>query len=363
MYNKNIFKIYITLITLVVSITTTDAALANSTGLNSSFPQTFPPPDLPPPIVPAWSALVDKSKYPKVPPNPGGYQCAPGPDTYYWGLTYDDGPSENTPGVLDALAQRNQKATFFVIGSRVFQNPDILARIVKEGHQIGVHTWSHTPLTTQTDEQIIAEMKWTELAIQKAVNLTPLYMRPPTGDIDDRVRGIVQQLGYKVALWNHDTFDWKSFSDPKYDLNWIPGNFTLWATNKTATTGVISLEHDLYNTSASKAPAAMDIVKANGFTALQIANCVPNAPAYVENVVLPNPASTSSPSGTSGSSGTSGPGSLAKPSATETRYVINVLAIFSSISSKTGLLFLNLVALVFVQSPGLGERPLKQANR
>ncbi|CAG8852257.1 1914_t:CDS:2, partial [Racocetra persica] len=49
-----------------------------------------------------------------------------------WGLTYDDGPSANTPAILDHLKQNNQKATFFVIGSRVFQNPEILKRTVDE---------------------------------------------------------------------------------------------------------------------------------------------------------------------------------------------------------------------------------------
>ncbi|CAG8568256.1 853_t:CDS:2 [Racocetra fulgida] len=281
MYNKNLLKIYITLITLVVSITTIDAALSPSTGLNGSFPATFPELDKVPPSVAAWTAMVDKSKYPNIPPNSVGYSCTPGTvDTYCsFVCTSCSRPETDItycPKLKDHLKKNNQKATFFVIGSRVFQNPEILQRTVDEGHQVCVHTWSHTPLTTQTDEQIIAEMKWTELAIQKAVNLTPRCMRPPTGDIDDRVRGIVKQLGYKVILWNHDTFDWKSASNttiPPYDLNWIPQNFTLWAKNQSATTGVISLEHDLYATSASKAPEAMDIVKANGFTALQVSNC------------------------------------------------------------------------------------------
>ncbi|CAG8749865.1 19859_t:CDS:2, partial [Dentiscutata erythropus] len=280
MYNKNLLKIYIT---LVVSITTTAASLTNTpTGLTSN--PTWPQLDVPPPAVAAWTALVDKSKYPPAPKNLVGYACQPGVDTYYWGLTYDDGPSNNTIGILDHLNKTNQKATFFVIGSRVVEYPEILQRTVREGHQIGVHTWSHPQLTTITDEQIIAELKWTELAIQKAVNLTPKFMRPPLGDCDDRVRGIATQLGYKVALWNHDTFDWKSAADPTYDLNWITGNFTEWAANKSATTGTITLEHDLYNTSASKAPAAMDIVKSYGFTSRQLSNCIPNSPPYVENV-------------------------------------------------------------------------------
>src|SRR6266540_4162629 len=107
------------------------------------------------------------------------------------------------------------------------------------GHQIGSHTWSHTPLTTQTTEQIIAEVKWTEQAIKQAVNLTPRWFRPPQGDFDDRVRGILTQLGYKVALWVLDTFDWHSNSDPTYNLDWIPGNFSVWVKNTTSSVGHI----------------------------------------------------------------------------------------------------------------------------
>ncbi|CAG8773756.1 10766_t:CDS:1, partial [Acaulospora colombiana] len=96
------------------------------------------------------------------------------------------------------------------------------------GHQLGVHTWSHTALTTQSNEEIIAEMQWTAAVIKNAVGVTPTYMRPPFGDMDDRVRGIVTQLGYKVTIWDKDTNDWLSGDDPSFNLNWIPDNFTEW---------------------------------------------------------------------------------------------------------------------------------------
>ncbi|CAG8653102.1 791_t:CDS:1, partial [Dentiscutata heterogama] len=77
MYNKNLLKIYIT---LVISITTTAASLANVTGIPSF--QNWPQLDVPPPAVAAWTALVDKSKYPQAPKNPVGYACQQGADTY-----------------------------------------------------------------------------------------------------------------------------------------------------------------------------------------------------------------------------------------------------------------------------------------
>ena len=63
------------------------------------------------------------------------------------------------------------------------------------GHQLSVHTWSHPFLTTLTNEQIIAELGWTKKAIKDITGVTPNTMRPPYGDIDDRVRGISMAMG------------------------------------------------------------------------------------------------------------------------------------------------------------------------
>jgi hypothetical protein len=268
----------------------------------------YPPVDRPPPPVPSWTALVDQSKLPKAPIRPPSTPCVAGNDEFCvwscttctrpddfdfcpkkgdWALTYDDGPTNNTLRVLKALNARGLKATFFVIGSRVYENPQILKQIVDSGHQIGVHTWSHTPLTSQTTEEIIAETKWTEMAIKEAVGLTPKWFRAPQGDADDRVRGILKQLGYRMAFWNHDTFDWESNADPTYDLNWIPGNFSIWVQNTTSPTGFASLEHDAFDKPSSMAEKAMDIVMNAKFTPQSVSVCLSDKQPYVENVTLP----------------------------------------------------------------------------
>ena len=101
-----------------------------------------------------------------------------------WGLTYDDGPSPYSPNLLAYLQQVDLLATFFVVGSRCISYPDILQNEYMNGHQIGVHTWSHTALTTQTNEQIIAELGWTKKIIFDVLGVTPTTMRPPYGDIE-----------------------------------------------------------------------------------------------------------------------------------------------------------------------------------
>ena len=101
-----------------------------------------------------------------------------------WGLTYDDGPAPYTPDLLDYLQSENLTATFYTVGSRVLSYPGLLQREYLAGHDIAVHTWAHPYLTTLTNEQIIAELGWTKKVIYDVLGVTPLYMRPPYGDIE-----------------------------------------------------------------------------------------------------------------------------------------------------------------------------------
>jgi peptidoglycan/xylan/chitin deacetylase (PgdA/CDA1 family) len=103
--------------------------------------------------------------------------------------------------LLQILKEHNAKATFFVMGSNVVRNADILKQEVADGHHIASHTWSHHPLTTLTNEQIVAEVKWSEKAVRDITGLQMKYIRPPYGDIDERVRGVLKKLGYTVVDW------------------------------------------------------------------------------------------------------------------------------------------------------------------
>ena len=100
-------------------------------------------------------------------------------------------------------------------------------------------------------------------------------MRPPYGDIDNRVREILAQLGYKIVIWDEDTNDWMTEdpTTPGFQASWIEGNFTEWVQQKN-TTGHISLEHDLYNTSAAQVPKVIPIVKGAGFNVKPVYQCV-----------------------------------------------------------------------------------------
>lgn len=102
-----------------------------------------------------------------------------------WGLTYDDGPAPYTPNLVEYLDDQKLKATFFVVGSRVREHPAMLQAQYMGQHQIAVHTWSHAaPLTSLTNEQIVAELGWSKKIIKDTLGVTPNMMRPPYGDIE-----------------------------------------------------------------------------------------------------------------------------------------------------------------------------------
>ncbi|KZW00657.1 glycoside hydrolase/deacetylase [Exidia glandulosa HHB12029] len=169
-----------------------------------------------------------------------------------FGLTFDDGPSPWTPQLLQYLDEQSLKATFFVVGSRAIEYPDILRAEYMKGHQIAVHTWSHAALTTLSNKQLIAEFGWTKKAIRDILGVTPLYFRPPYGDIDDRVRAVARAMGLTAVMWtSHDgsAFDTEDWQIPDGIVNGeeVQNNFgDILSTATSIDTGFIVLEHDLY---------------------------------------------------------------------------------------------------------------------
>jgi hypothetical protein len=94
------------------------------------------------------------------------------------------------------------------IGSNVVTAPLAAQRALADGHTLCVHTWSHPAMTTQSNQQVVAELYWTLRAIKEVTGVTTRCWRPPYGDVDDRVRAIASQMGLTTVLWDEDTDDW-----------------------------------------------------------------------------------------------------------------------------------------------------------
>lgn len=130
-------------------------------------------------------------------------------------LTFDDGPSEDTPALLDLLKAEGVKATFFVIGRQIEKYPEVVRRIAAEGHQLGNHTYSHPNLMLCTPERTRRELERVQQQIQDLTGQKPTFWRPPFGFRSPWTQPVASKLGLRCALW---TINPRDFQDPGTDV-------------------------------------------------------------------------------------------------------------------------------------------------
>jgi peptidoglycan/xylan/chitin deacetylase (PgdA/CDA1 family) len=124
-------------------------------------------------------------------------------------LTFDDGPSVWTPLVLDLLREHEARATFFVIGQRVREHPDLAKRIVAEGHELGSHTLTHPRLTEIPEDKVRSEITCGLDAIEEVLGERPKLFRAPGFHADERELAIVERLGLEAVFAHVDPQDWR----------------------------------------------------------------------------------------------------------------------------------------------------------
>ena len=125
-------------------------------------------------------------------------------------LTFDDGPNDpHTLRLLEVLARHNVKATFFLIGGYVKQRPDIALELVRAGHVVGNHTFSHPNLIFASAEQTTKELRDCENALTDAVGEHSRLFRPPFGGRRPGTFKIARALGLEPVMWNVTGWDWK----------------------------------------------------------------------------------------------------------------------------------------------------------
>jgi len=125
-------------------------------------------------------------------------------------LTFDDGPHPTwTPKVLDLLASHGAKASFFVLGQWAARWPSLVRREVAEGHEVGLHSYSHPFFTRLSPTRVAWELARNVDAISGLVAGPVRWFRPPYGALNARVKQQVAGLGYRTVLWDVDTRDWQ----------------------------------------------------------------------------------------------------------------------------------------------------------
>lgn len=161
-------------------------------------------------------------------------------------ITFDDGPHKtNTQEILNILSKYNAKATFFMLGQNVERYQNVVKEVANQGHEIGIHTWSHPQLTKLSESEIANEINNTAQAIKSITGIEPWLVRPPYGSLNDTVKSVVPN---PFVLWNIDSLDWKSRDKEKI----VP------LVLNDVQDGDIILLHDIHTTTV---PAVEEIVK------------------------------------------------------------------------------------------------------
>lgn len=131
-------------------------------------------------------------------------------------LTFDDGPREpHTSQILDVLADQGVKATFFLIGENAGRHPEVVRRIVDEGHAIGNHSWSHPRLGSASAATVADEIGRTDALIERLTGVRTTLFRPPYGHLGRSLTGAGAEparRGHLLVMWSVQVNDWATDS-------------------------------------------------------------------------------------------------------------------------------------------------------
>jgi peptidoglycan/xylan/chitin deacetylase (PgdA/CDA1 family) len=126
-------------------------------------------------------------------------------------LTYDDGPNDpHTLRLLEVLSKHKVRATFCLIGRYVQQRPDIARELIKAGHVVGNHTFTHPLLICKSERELRAQLTGCEHALADAVGEHSNLFRPPFGGRRPAVLRIARQMGLEPVMWNVTGYDWNA---------------------------------------------------------------------------------------------------------------------------------------------------------
>ena len=170
-------------------------------------------------------------------------------------LTFDDGPGGHTERLLGILRDNNAKATFFTVGYLIDDRSNVLRAVAADGHEIGGHSWSHTDLTSLSEQALVDEIMFTRQKIYSITGVDTRLVRPPYGANNSFVRAVGANIGVAFINWNVDTQDWKyRNADTVY-------NHTI----SHARHGAVILYHDIHGTTVDAMERIIPQLIADGY--------------------------------------------------------------------------------------------------
>ncbi|MGD0829802.1 MAG: glycosyltransferase [Terracidiphilus sp.] len=208
-------------------------------------------------------------------------------------LSFDDGPDPKwTPRILDILRDKGVKGTFLMIGSEAAEYVSVMKRVVREGHEIGNHTWTHPDISEISNEQLDLELKLTERLFASKLGIQPLYFRPPYDideepDTDDQAAPVerIQQAGYTIIGSKLDTSDWNEHprKSPQEMTQTILDQLQTMKT-KPQFRGSIILMHDGggdRSATVAALPILIDALRAHGYAIVPVSSLLGKTTAQV----------------------------------------------------------------------------------
>lgn len=178
---------------------------------------------------------------------------------YEYSYTDENGDTVRvTEWILDELQKKNVKAVFFVTLSYCKINPDIVRRMISEGHTVGNHSTWHHNMTTLSIDDMVTEVMTLHNYVQQNFRYTMTLFRPPQGDFSERSLAVVQSLGYKTVLWSVAHNDWDPASQPSVDTAYstVTGRHH---------NGAIYLLHAVSTTNATILGDVIDFLQGEGY--------------------------------------------------------------------------------------------------
>ena len=174
-------------------------------------------------------------------------------------LTFDEGYENGfTAEILDTLKEKNVRAVFFVTYDYAVKNPELIRRMIDEGHTVGNHTFSHPSLPDCSPDELYNELSQLHEYIREEFDYEMYVMRPPMGEFSERVLKCAADMGYTTVLW--------SFAYPDWDVNAQPEKSAAYEkiTSKTHS-GAVYLLHAVSETNTAILGDVIDYWRENGY--------------------------------------------------------------------------------------------------
>jgi len=181
-----------------------------------------------------------------------------------YALTFDDGPhAQGTPAVLEVLAARGVRATFFLVGEQVRRNPALARELLDAGHQVALHCDRHRNLLRLPPGQVRADIARALASIEDSCGQTPRLYRPPYGVLNATALRLAREHGWRTLLWSDWGRDWEAHATPASIAERLTAN---------AGAGAVLLlhdaddygSHDSWRRTVAALPRALDALAERG---------------------------------------------------------------------------------------------------